>query len=264
MLQAHLDDVNHYATIIVGCESINNVLAGNGKLSDEGRYAQSVLKLRAQDEFGALCGNESLLEGIKKGARKLKEWIAALVKSIVGYITGSTKKAEDVMKRHAKVEEDYKKLKEEHKEKIEEKAKPVITPYGKVFERIIDKLKALEEEGKGFAEIGHKVSMGDTIQEMKSAVTLAEAGTWIVINAHLRRASTRLNGQINSVKDKLSSFANGEETPERNALATKAAAWENKAVAVGHSIVMNMDGITKKGSAWLDDFMTNPNTKLKL
>ncbi|QBZ70608.1 hypothetical protein pETSU_027 [Edwardsiella phage pEt-SU] len=263
-MEQALQDVDHYARIVSGCESINHVLSGNGSLTEDGRYAQSVLKLRAQDEFGALAGNESLLEGIKKGARKLKEWVIALVKSIVGYLTGSTKKAKDVMARHADVEKNYNKLQADQKEKIEEKAKPAITAHGKVFERIIDKLTSLQEEGKSFSQIGHTVSMTDVIQEMKSALNMAEAGTWIAINVHLKRAVDRLNGQINSVKDKLNSYANGEETTERNSLASKAAAWENKAVAVSHSIVMNMDGITKKGEQWLDDFMTNKDTVLKL
>ena len=77
-----LQDVDHYARIIAGCESINQVLSGNGKLNDDGRYAQTVLRLHAQDELGMYAGNESIGSAIKNGAANVIKWIKEFIKSI--------------------------------------------------------------------------------------------------------------------------------------------------------------------------------------
>lgn len=87
-MQHLLDDVEHFAKIVSGCESINNLVNNGVALDADGRYAQSVLRLHAQDELGAIAGNESLLDGIKKGAKNTKEWIIAFFKALKNFITG--------------------------------------------------------------------------------------------------------------------------------------------------------------------------------
>lgn len=257
-MEQELQDVEHYARIVAGCESINHVLSGNGKLTEDGRYAQSVLKLRAQDEFGALAGNESLLEGIKKGARKLKEWIAALVKSVLGYITGSTKKVKEVSARADEFAKKYNALKADQKEQVQEKAKPVLTAHAKVFLRIVEKLEALHKEGedKAFEAVGFKPNLEGCAKRMKAAADAAEEGNWIPAAGELKLAIGTIDGQLNSVTSKLNSFKDGEETPERNSAAGKVASWLNKATAVSHSMSMNFAGVNDKALLWLDDFMT--------
>lgn len=260
-----LQDIDHYARIVAGCESINHVLSGNGKLTEDGRYAQSVLKLRAQDEFGALAGNESLLEGVKKGARKLKEWIVALVKSVLGYITGSTKKVKEVSARADEFAKKYNSLKADQKEKVQEKAKPVLSAHAKVFLRIVDKLEALQKEAedKAFEVVGFKPDLGQTTQRMKGAAEEAEDGNWIGAAANLKLAIGNIDGQLNSLTSKLSlmtkldSLQSGEGTPEINSAAGKVASWLNKATAVSHSMNMNFASTNDKALNWLDEFMLN-------
>lgn len=262
-MEQELQDIEHYSRIIAGCESINHVLSGNGSLTEDGRYAQSVLKLRAQDEFGALAGNESLLEGVKKGARKLKEWIVALVKSMVGFITGSTKKVKEVGARADEFAKKYNSLKAEQKEKAKEEIKSIVTPHGQVFTRIADKLEALqkESEDKAFDVIGFKPDLSQTLKRIKAVIEACEEGNWISAAGELKLSIGNIDGQLNSLTTKLSvvtkldELKNGEGTPELNSAAGKVASWLNKATAVSHSISMNFAGVNEKALLWLDDFM---------
>ncbi|QBZ70619.1 hypothetical protein pETSU_038 [Edwardsiella phage pEt-SU] len=82
------DDLVHYGNMLAGCESINDVLANGGKLSYEGRYAQTVLSLHAQDA-GFVAGTEGFVENVKAGAGKAIKWIMDLLKSIRDFFFGS-------------------------------------------------------------------------------------------------------------------------------------------------------------------------------
>lgn len=79
------DDLLHFSNMIVGCESINSVLKNGGKLSYEGRYAQTVLKLHAEDA-GFVAGTEGFLDSVKKGASNVKEWIMKILKAIKDWV----------------------------------------------------------------------------------------------------------------------------------------------------------------------------------
>lgn len=70
-------DVEHFATLVTGCESIN---AGRPN-SEEGRYAQSVLRLYTP-AFGAVAGQEGFLDSVKAGAQKTGEFIKKLFEAI--------------------------------------------------------------------------------------------------------------------------------------------------------------------------------------
>lgn len=256
-MEQTLQDINHYARIISGCESINYVNNNGGKLSDDGRYAQSVLRLHAQDEFGALAGNESILAGIKKGAKKLKEWIASLVKAVKEFITGSQKKKKDFEAEYKAVKAKYDKLPAEKKESVDTKAKPIMTNFGQVFQRIVDKLKKAKEEAKGedFKKLGYTPNLDTAITDMQHAVARCEDANWFMAATSLKLASGRLDAELNAVNTKLSAFANGEETADKNSTASKIAAWVNTTTAINHSMVMNMGGLAKRGTDWLDSFM---------
>lgn len=70
-------DVEHFATVITGCESIAN----GDRTSGDARYAFAVLKLQAVD-FGAHAGQEGFLDSVKKGAANTAEFVKKLFEAI--------------------------------------------------------------------------------------------------------------------------------------------------------------------------------------
>lgn len=87
-------DIEHYSTMITGCESITH---GNHK-SPDGRYALTVLQLHAGDA-GLYAGQEGFLDHIKKGAKTLKKWFLEFLKAIGGFIdhlTGQNKRIKEL------------------------------------------------------------------------------------------------------------------------------------------------------------------------
>lgn len=83
-----IEDIEHYARIISGCESINLRIAGGPKLTEDGRYAQTVLRLHAEDA-GLYAGQEGFFEKVKEGAKNIKDWIIKLIKAIRDWFKGS-------------------------------------------------------------------------------------------------------------------------------------------------------------------------------
>lgn len=70
-------DVEHFATILSGCEAISL-----GQYKDpDAAYASSVLQLHAND-MGSYAGQEGFMEGIKKGAAKTGEFVKKLLEAI--------------------------------------------------------------------------------------------------------------------------------------------------------------------------------------
>lgn len=74
-------DVEHYATMVSGCESLayGNVNSANA------HYAMTVLQLHANDA-GLVAGQEGFLDHVKKGAKKAKEWVIALVQAVRAWL----------------------------------------------------------------------------------------------------------------------------------------------------------------------------------
>lgn len=96
-------DIDHFAAMISGCESITSGRA----LTDDGRYAFSVLKLHAEDA-GFIAGQEGFLDNIKKGAKKTGKWIMDMIIAFIGWITNEKGKLEKIDKNARAREEDYK------------------------------------------------------------------------------------------------------------------------------------------------------------
>ena len=101
-------EVEHFATMLAGCESISN---GNTTNTDA-KYALSVLKLHANDA-GLYAGQEGFLDSIKRGANNVKEWILKLIQAIRNWFKGSKKEKEI-----EKVVLDIEKMSEEHYSKL--------------------------------------------------------------------------------------------------------------------------------------------------
>ncbi|QYN80000.1 hypothetical protein PQD71_gp107 [Kosakonia phage Kc263] len=74
-------EVEHFSTMLSGCESINN---GNVN-SPDGRYAISVLKLHANDA-GLYAGQEGFLDSVKRGAMSIVEWVKKLARAVMDWI----------------------------------------------------------------------------------------------------------------------------------------------------------------------------------
>ncbi|QZA70722.1 hypothetical protein AH04_249 [Erwinia phage AH04] len=96
-------DIEHFATMISGCESITSGRA----LTDDGRYAFSVLKIHAEDT-GCFAGQEGFLDTIKKGAKKTGKWIMDMIIAFIGWITDEKGRLDKIDKEYRAKEEDYK------------------------------------------------------------------------------------------------------------------------------------------------------------
>jgi hypothetical protein len=82
-----LSDIEHYATMVSGCESINQ----RDYSHPDAIYASAVLQLHVND-MGSYAGQEGFLDQVKKGASSVKEWIIKLVKAIKQFIFGKKDK----------------------------------------------------------------------------------------------------------------------------------------------------------------------------
>lgn len=79
--------IDHYATMVAGCESINN----KRPLTIEARYAVSVLKAHAGD-MGIYAGNEGFLDSVKRGAASVVEWVKKLARAVIDWIRNTVNK----------------------------------------------------------------------------------------------------------------------------------------------------------------------------
>lgn len=102
-------DIEHFATIISGCESLTSGDLDNSNA----RYAFSVLKLHAQDE-GFIAGKEGFADAVKKGAQALSKWIKALINAILDFCISGRKEA-----RLAQAESERKEREFVEKQKLE-------------------------------------------------------------------------------------------------------------------------------------------------
>lgn len=259
-MEQELQDLSHYARIIAGCESINYVLSGNGHLTEDGRYAQSVLKLRAQDEFGALAGNESLLEGVKKGARKLKEWILSLVAAIKNFLTGAGKQKKDMQTRYNEIKAAHSKATPEAKSKVEEKWNPALKPYAEVFTRIVDKLKNASPETlkPSFEALGFSPDTERAVDLMQQAIKDCQnEADFFSLYDKVMRASGHVEEMMLKAQSRMTvASAKADDNPELSKHVSKIASWLNTVAAVNHSMIMNAKSLATKQRAWLDEYMT--------
>lgn len=124
-------DVEHFSSMVSGCESLNAHFTGKGDIDNKGRYAFTVLKLHA-DDAGLVAGQEGFLDVIKKGAQTLKKWFLELLKAIGSFIDTVSGKN----KRIAELEREIERKKKEAKEdKDRERAlnEKLVTIFNKAF-----------------------------------------------------------------------------------------------------------------------------------
>ena len=84
-------DIEHFGTMISGCESLNQHFEHGTEPSPEAHYAFAVLKVHAGDA-GLIAGQEGFLSAVKKGAKKGKEWFIEFFKALRQFMKDTLKK----------------------------------------------------------------------------------------------------------------------------------------------------------------------------
>ncbi|KAB3419247.1 hypothetical protein F9Z84_07005 [Escherichia coli] len=223
-MSACLGDIEHYATMVAGCENMNLAMAGKGELNADGKYAYSVLKLHIND-MGSVAGQEGFLDTMKKTAANVKEWISKLVAAVKNFITGKRSSKQKLDADFKKIETEVKKVitekkkddqKSEGKEEKSENVvnfmnKPAIAVHGALTE-LQTKVKTLGEEltGEGFDAIGYKPNFGRLIECVDKAVKFSteENAHALEVGLNLTRTLDELSKECNNLNDKLSAYAN--------------------------------------------------------
>lgn len=122
-------DVEHFAIIITGCESIN---AGD-RTSGDARYAFAVLKLQAVD-FGSHAGQEGFLDSVKAGAKATGEFIVKLFQAIKKWFADVFKTTKGKFNAFMKAGDDKQKAEKR------EKARSILIPKIEALKSAIGKV----------------------------------------------------------------------------------------------------------------------------
>lgn len=176
------EEIQHYSRIILGCESINNVLNNGGKLTEDGRYAQTVLRLHAEDA-GNIAGTESFLDSFKKGAESVKDWVLKLVKAIREFIAGKKKE-------QPKPPSSSTQPAEEKTDKQTKSGEKYIPP--------INALIAKAEKADG---------LNSVVSTLNSALSSAKSGTVKDVSQKLHQADDRILSELQNHTNKLNQLA---------------------------------------------------------
>lgn len=176
------DEIIHYCNMAAGCESINSVLANGGKLTYEGRYAQAVLRLHAEDA-GLIAGTESFLDSFKKGAENVKDWVTKLIKAIRDFITGKKKERPELPKTSSKPKEDTGTKK---------------TNSGEKYAAPIKSFIAKAEKTEGLTSI---------VSSLKGALSATTSGTAKDVGSKLRTVDDRILSEMSTRTNKLNQLA---------------------------------------------------------
>lgn len=176
------EEIQHYSRVILGCESINNVLTHGGKLTEDGRYAQTVLRLHTED-MGHIAGTESFLDSFKKGAESLKDWVLKLVKAIREFITGKKKERPEPPKTSNAPAE----------EKTEKQTKS--------GEKYVPPINAL------IAKASKADGMNSVVSTLNSALSSAKSGTSKDVGQKLTLADDRILSELQNRTNKLNQLA---------------------------------------------------------
>lgn len=233
-MSACLGDIEHYATMVSGCENISLSMAGKGTLNADGKYAYSVLKLHVSD-MADVAGQEGFLDSVKKTAANVKEWISKLVAAVKSFITGKRNSKQKLAADFKKIDTDAKKAITEKKkddkksDSKEERTdndinfmdKPAIAVHG-LLTQLQTKVKSLGEElsGEGFDAIGYKPNLGRLTECVDKAVSFSteDNANALEVGVNLTHALDELSKECNALNDKLSAFANNTniEDGEKN------------------------------------------------
>lgn len=151
-------DVEHFAEIISGCESINS---GN-HTAPEARYAFAVLKLHAQDnpDFHAHAGQEGFLDSVKAGAKATGEFIKKLFEAIKKWFASTFKSTK------SKLASMLKSGDEKRREAVRSQLRSIVIPKIEALKKAVastpDEIKT-----DGFADIADKAI--DSLAEGKTS-----------------------------------------------------------------------------------------------
>lgn len=144
--EINLSNMDHFSTMVSGCESINTFLAGGEALNHDGHYALTVLKIHAGDA-GFVDGQEGFMDQVKKGASSIKEWFLQLIKAIFGVIEDVASQTSKHKKIEKDIEEKEKELKGDaeaekaYKDRLTQLASECFTFPAKETRRAYDEIK---------------------------------------------------------------------------------------------------------------------------
>lgn len=168
--------------LAAGMEAI--ALAGAAESYDgfEANYAHTVLTLNDID----VSGQEGFLDGIKKGARKVYEWIRDLIKSIRAWFTGSSKA--DYEKAKKEITEDLELVK-----RVKELKEKGVDAYIKhdPDEGIVRIIKRMPPDVK--KAVNEEIKQVD-IPNVTTPEELNESIRGTVINDIAAKVASRING----------------------------------------------------------------------
>lgn len=200
-----ISDVEHFATVLSGCESINH---GDYKAPDS-TYAQTVLKLHAQDA-GFIAGQEGFLDSIKKGASNVKEWILKLIRALIGFFNKGGSPREE--------RKDYEKLEKEFAKNAPEMHKKIIREvYGDAFSKIqADVISALDSDKAELMVTEYRIfenfdnipkSLDKPIEQVKEGKYPSNSLSFFLTSSDFKR-------YLEKIEKKIRSLGKDEPVPE--------------------------------------------------
>lgn len=217
-MSACLGDIEHFATMISGCENINLAMGGKGQLNGDGHYAYAVLKLHVAD-MGSVAGQEGFLDGVKKTAGKVKEWLAALIKAVKNFLTGKKKTVKEQEDEQKEVKAKADKVEKQIAAKKEPEVRngwdkmmdQAVTGMEAGIKGLITKAEALKEQvaGEAFKEIGFESkNLDHVIKLLQDAVKSAnpESSDVWALGAAYARAQSALSADMGLLNDKLNAY----------------------------------------------------------
>lgn len=194
-----MSDIEHFGTMISGCESINQAVVDGMEMNSAGHYAFAVLKVHAMDA-GAVAGNESILDGIKKGAKKVSVWIKELIRAIRDMIKGISSDDRD------RIESLKKKIADIKYPDFVEELDKALPELETAIKPIYDNIKKVGE-----SQQLANISVNGALNKVKKSVSALNAGggatnfidAWYGVRSDLVVISEAYNKLIDSEASKL-------------------------------------------------------------
>lgn len=252
-MSGSLGEVEHFTTMLSGCESINSGHA----LTPDGRYAFAVLKLHAVD-FGSVAGQEGFLDNVKAAAGKSGEWLKKLIAAIKSWLTGSKKTTGDEEKANnaakSKINEAVSKADSEKKEKMEAAAEATHKAVLPQIQNLLGKLNGLKSNmtSDAWEELGFRPEFDEVVKQVNEADKAFSISNALHMGTCLTRASWAMEAQIEKLTSALDKV-DGDD--DKRAKIGKAVG--SKVQTMG-AIVTGMNKLSEKlRHKLLDAFMTS-------